>query len=287
MSAPSSLAMDMTSLRTNTDRDVPTGMVHGFRVQSYGKRLPPGFRRGLKRLAERGFTDPTCVVVKTANGSRSGITHAGGRYVHSDNPYRIEVMAAMRDLGMEPPSPPFIVAPGEYTLYHEWGHHVDRCWSGVDQQITFSFRWFSQFYQLGVRPPVICIENGGPRLNYGDVRPIESSDVHAADALVFWWHASSELFADLFEDWMRCEKKISWDHCEPNNLTGSARDFPCVSFSLLPGVQPDNVRSETYALFAAGLESPRASTPVRYELFGTQTDEIVRQFRDVLLRGEI
>lgn len=50
-------------------------------------------------------------------------------YVDAGNPHRAEVMRAMRDLGMEPPPPPFILAPGEYTLYHEWGHYVDHRWS--------------------------------------------------------------------------------------------------------------------------------------------------------------
>jgi hypothetical protein len=166
--------------------------IHGFRVQSYGRRLSPGFKRGLRRLAERGFDDPTCVVVKTANGSRSGITHAGGRYVHPNNTYRREVVRQMRELGMEPPPAPFIIAPGEYTLYHEWGHHVDRTWSGDSQEILFSFRWLSRFYRLGVRPSIVA---------HDELRPIES-DAYASDAVVVWWHASSELFADLFEDWI-------------------------------------------------------------------------------------
>jgi hypothetical protein len=57
----------------------------------------------------------------------------------------------MRDLGMEPPPLPFVIAPGEYTLYHEWGHHVDRTWSADTDEVSFSFRWFSRFYELGVR----------------------------------------------------------------------------------------------------------------------------------------
>ena len=256
--------------------------IHGFRVESYGKRLSPGFKRGLRRLAELGFDDPTCVVVKTNNGSRSGITHAGGRYVDPSNPYRIEVMRAMQDLGMEPPTPPFIVAPGEYTLYHEWGHHVDRSWSGDSKEVTFSYRWFSHFYKLGVRPSHIAHADHIFPLHYGDVRPIESADVDAVNAVVPWWHASSELFADLFEDWMRAEKKNAWDHCEPDSLNTSVRAYPFVRISLLPGVQPEDVRAETCALFTAGIRSVPDLPPVRSDLFGPHTDEMVDRFRDVL-----
>ena len=143
--------MDMES-ETGSRACAALTTIHGFRVQSYGKRLSPGFKRGLRRLAKRAFDDATCVVVKTTSGSRSGITHAGGRYVHPNNTYRREVVRQMRELGMEPPPAPFIIAPGEYTLYHEWGHHVDRTWSGNNQALSFSFGWLSRFYRLGVRP---------------------------------------------------------------------------------------------------------------------------------------
>ena len=96
--------------------------IHGFRVQSYGKPLSSGFKRALKRLSERGFDEPTCVVVKTSSGSPGGITHAGGRYVHQHNPHSREVIREMQARGMDPPRPPFALAPGEFTLYHEWGH---------------------------------------------------------------------------------------------------------------------------------------------------------------------
>ena len=194
--------MDTESPQPRSPRHTSLVTIHGFRVQSYGQRLSHSFKRALRRLAERGFNDPTCVVVKTGSGSRSGITHAGGRYVHPDNPHCAELMAKMRDLGMEPPPPPFVIAPGEYTLYHEWGHHVDRTWSGDNEEVSFSFRWLSRFYELGVRPAPIARADQAFPADHGAIRPIES-DVDAADAVVFWWHASSELLADLFEDWMR------------------------------------------------------------------------------------
>lgn len=255
--------------------------MHGFRVESYGKRLSPGFKRGLRRLTERGFDDVTCVVVKTTSGNRSGITHAGGRYLHPNNSYLTEVIRQMRDLGMEPP-PPFIVAPGEYTLYHEWGHHVDRTWSGDDQEISFSFRWLSRFYRLCVRPSGSARANHGFPVEHDELRPIESK-VDASKAVVVWWQASSELFADLFEDWMRGEKKVAWDQCEPKSLNApEPRGDAFVRIALVPGMRAEDVRAETYSRFTAGIRSAADLPPVRPGLFGGNTDEIVGHLRDVL-----
>ena len=277
--------MDTESPQPSNPRHISLVTIHGFRVQSYGQRVSPSFKRALRRLAERGFNDPRCVVVKTGSGSRSGITHAGGRYVHPDNPHCAELMAKMRDLGMEPPPPPFVIAPGEYTLYHEWGHHVDRTWSGNNEAVFFSFRWLSRFYELGVRPAPIARADQAFPADHGVIRPIES-DVDAADAVVFWWHASSELLADLFEDWMRGERKVAWDQCEPKNLNApDARAHPFVRVAFLPGVTAEDVRAETYSLFAAGIRSAVELPSVRPGMFGPNTDETVGRLRDVLDRA--
>jgi hypothetical protein len=263
-------------------RHTSLATIHGFLVRSYGKRLSPGFIRGLRRLAERYFDDAHCVVVKTTSGSRSGVTHAGGTYVDPGNPHRIEVMRQMRELGMEPPPPPFILAPGECTLYHEWGHYVDRYWSGDSQEVVFSFRWLSRFYELGIQSLRMAYADHGFPVDHGETRPIQS-DVDAAGAAVLWWHASSELFANLFEDWMRGDKKVGWDQCDPKSLNAfEARGHPCVKIALLPGVAAEDVRAETYALFKAGIRSATDLPPVRSGLFGASTDEIVDRFRDVL-----
>lgn len=261
----------------------PLATIHGFRVQSYGERISPGMKRGLRRLAARGFDDPACVVVKTRSGNRSGITHAGGRYVHPEAAYSTEVMREMQALGMEPPSPPFLVAPGEFTLYHEWGHHVDRAWSGENQDAGFSFRWFSRFYQL-LWVPASRDGHAGCGLPTDDLeaRPIKSG-LDAANAVVVWWHASSELFANLFEDWMRGEKKVRWDECEPESLNRSAsHGHPSVRIALLPEARVEAVRAETYGLFTRGIRTAVDLPPVRPGLLGENTDEIVSRLRVVM-----
>jgi hypothetical protein len=174
------------------------------------------------------------VVVKTKSGSRSGVTHAGGRYVHKDNPYGIELMREMRD------HRPLRSA------------HADR----------------------------------GFPVDEGDLRPIETN-AHARSALVMWWHVSSELFADLFEDWMRGENKVGWDQCEPKSLNMSeAPGDPFVRTRLMPGVRAQDVRSETYRLFAAGIRWAADLPPVRPGMFGGNTDEMVGHLPEALRRAK-
>jgi len=181
---------------------------------------------------------------------------------------------------MEPPSPPFLVAPGEATLYHEWGHHVDRTWSGDDQDVGFSFRWFSRFYQLLWVP--VSRTDCGSRTDALAARPIES-ELEAASAIVPWQHASSELFANLFEDWMRGEKKVDWDECEPENLNRSVSDgHPSVRIARLPQSHLEAVRAETYRLFTSGIRRTIDQPPVRSGLFGDNTDETIDRLRTVI-----
>jgi hypothetical protein len=256
-------------------------MIHGFQVQSYGQRLSPGVKRGLRRLAERDFLDPACVVVKTASGNRSGVTHAGGRYVPPEHLECAKLMREMRNLGIEPPPPPFVVAPGEFILYHEWGHHVDRTWSGADLDVRFSFRWFSQFYRLGVRHSHIGQPGRRSHTDEGDLRPIASHS-DAANAVLGWWLASSELFANLFEDWMRGNKRVAWDECEPEGLTRYVPGADCsVRIALLPEARVEEVRVETQRLFTSGIRRAVDLPPVHPGLFGKDTDEIVERLRIV------
>ena len=72
--------------------------IHGFSLLPLG-RVTPRFQKALKHLAHRGYGDPDCVVVKTAPGPSSGITHAGGRYVHPRSPAAGDLLAALRWLG--------------------------------------------------------------------------------------------------------------------------------------------------------------------------------------------
>ena len=276
------LTMDVDLSETNSRGNGSLVTIHGFRVQSYGKAVSAGFKRALRRLAERGFDDPTCVVVKTASGNRSGITHAGGRYIPPDSSFRAEVIRQMQDLGMEPPSPPFIVTPGENTLYHEWGHHIDRTWSGDNQAPRFSFRWFSRYYQLCVPAPRVAHAIHGFAENNVGLQPIDS-DLDAASAVAVWWHASSELFANIFEDWMRGQKKVRWDECEPESMNRSvAGGHPSVVIALLPEVRVKDIRAETYALFTSGIRSTVDLPPVRPGLFGANTDELIGRLRVVM-----
>ena len=50
--------------------------IHGFRVLS-ASPIAKGFKQVLKRLASRGYADPSCVIVKTKPGPKSGVIHAG------------------------------------------------------------------------------------------------------------------------------------------------------------------------------------------------------------------
>lgn len=274
--------VEAESSDANGPTRAPFVEICGFRVQSYGRRVSPSFRRGLRRLSERGFADASCIVVKTESGPQSGITHAGGRYVPPDSSFRAEVIRQMRTQGMEPPPPPFIIAPGESTLYHEWGHHVDWTWSNENQGVRFSFAWFSRFYQLLIRSPRIARSTRGFQGEQSSMRPIES-ELEAAEAVAVWWHSSSELFANLFEDWMRGAKKVAWDQCEPQDLNRPGiLGQSSVTIELVPGVRAENVRAETYQLFAAGIRSVFQPPPVRPDLLGANTDETISRLCCVL-----
>ena len=176
---------------------------------------------------------------------------------------------------MEPPSAPFVVVPGELSLYHEWGHHVDHVWSHGDQEVLFSFRWLSRFYELGVascrpRPAGAALQ---PIVTMGD----------ACDAVRLWWKVSSELFAELFEQWMRGTKKVAWDIADPAHLM-LPHDGACspVGVAFLSPFASEDVHSQTNALFAGGLGSVSALPALRGDLFGAQTAKVVASLRAVV-----
>jgi hypothetical protein len=50
--------MDVEFSETSSRGHASLITIHGFRVQSYGERVSPGFTRGLRRLSERGTDDP-------------------------------------------------------------------------------------------------------------------------------------------------------------------------------------------------------------------------------------
>ncbi|MCI0563401.1 MAG: hypothetical protein MN733_33415, partial [Nitrososphaera sp.] len=101
--------------------------IEGFRVLPIAP-VSSAFKIALTRIRKRGWDDPSCTIIKTPSGAESAITHSGGRCIHDLHPYKKEVLDMMIEQGIEPPPLPFVIAPGEITLYHEWGHFVDlRC----------------------------------------------------------------------------------------------------------------------------------------------------------------
>jgi hypothetical protein len=254
--------------------------LHGFQVQEVG-RISPAFRRGLKLLHARGFADDSCTIVKTTLGRQSGITHEGGRYVHSGNPYSAAIIEEMKVGGIAPPPLPFVVAPGPMILFHEWGHHVDIVWSQSDPDVPFSFRWFSHLYQLAYRAPGGL---GAPDAD-NSTDGSQLTMLHAADLVPQWKLVASELFANLFEDWMREPKRCAWDACDPALLDHRSNDSACsVRLDLFPGVSVELIRRRSYALFEHGLHPGPKSPTVRPEFLGPQTAELVVMLRTAMAR---
>ena len=180
-----------------------------------------------------------------------------------------------------------VVVPGAMTLYHEWGHYVDRRWSQPDQEIRFSFRWFSAFYAFyRIRPRVL---QPWPCHLVHLAKPATAAptpELDAADAALTWYRVSSELFANLFEDWMRGKVRVSWDHCHPDwldehNLGGSAITAS-VDLDLLADVTVEEVRARTYDLFARGLRAPAVLPPVRDGFLGPSTATTLGRLRRAL-----
>lgn len=263
-----------------TRRSNVTAVIHGFLVLAQGS-IPSGFASALKLLQTRGFEDDSCIVVKTTLGKLSGVTHEGGRYVHPKNPYAREVITAMRRRGIDPPPMPFVLAPGPVSLLHEWGHHVDTVWSGEDVDVPFSFRWFSHLYQISYRRPLYT---RSAALHERVVERIETED-QAIDVVPQWQMLASELFADLFEDWMRGSKRRSWDVCDSCCADQPTSDHAnSMRPALLPGVTTGEVRKETYNLFERGLRPAPDRPVVRDDLLGPYTAYTLDRLREVMKR---
>ena len=223
----------------------------------------------MRQLSQRGFADESCVIVKTDPGRDSGVTHAGGRYVHSQNPYAEKVERVMVTQGIHPPTRPFIITPGETTLYHEWGHHADLSWTRDDDELPFSFRWFSHFYEIEIRDS-----------SRARTRRLESLE-DGAEAVYPWHLVSSELFAELFEDWMRGSKRQRWDCTDPKSINLGANEDSTgrlVQVRLLPGMKADQIRNRAYELFESGLHTAKEKPELRADLFGKHTAEIAEQY---------
>jgi len=239
--------------------------IHGFRVLPISP-ITKAFERALKLLASLWFADLLCLIIKTKRGWKFGDPPADGRYVHSSNPYREAIFSTMWALGIEPPPMPFILAPGPTTLQHEWGHHVDFCWAGNDEAMLFSTRWFSQFYAIPDASTFASASHG----------PSDPKIV-AAVVLANEWHAVMvELFANLFDDWMR--GYVTVDHCEPAQLN-RRMDAQILKIDFLPDVTTAIVREKTYAQFGTGLKGPASIPEIRPDLLGRYTDHAFARLR--------
>ena len=256
-------------MKTSAPQSLQIETIHGFRVLPVSPITKP-FVRALKLIESRGFAYPSCVIVKTKHGGKSGVTHAGGRYIHPSLHYSPTVVSLMMDQGIKAPSMPFLLAPGAGTLLHEWGHHVDFCWSRKDFQATFSVRWFSQFYRVS---------------NLGVLATADRLDVSAAEHAVLiaagWFHLATELFADLFENWIQGKTELGWDDCDPENMNhASYRQDYITQFDLLEEVSAAEIREKTCALFAMGLKGPDAPPELRRDIFGRHTYGSLNKLRD-------
>ncbi|MDP8257102.1 MAG: hypothetical protein P9M14_15250 [Candidatus Alcyoniella australis] len=224
-------------MKTSASQSLQIETIHGFRVLPISPVTKP-FERALKLIESRVFADPSCVIVKTKPGGKSRVTHAGGRYIHPALHYGPTVVSMMKDQGIEPPPMPFILAPGEKTLLHEWGHHVDFCWSGNYHLAIFSVRWFSQFYHVSNLGVLLTAD----RLD----RPAAEHEALIANG---WFHLATELFADLFEDWMQDKPDAGWGHCDPVKMNiNSHRQDHITQIELLEDVSAADVREKTNAL---------------------------------------
>ena len=156
----------------------PIKDIHGFQVLCAAP-VSSEFKRALKYLSSLGYADSSVVIIKTKRGWKFGDPPVDGKYVLPSNPYSQAVITSLKERGIEPPSMPFIFTPGATTLFHEWGHHVDLTWSGEDDILTFSTKWFSHFFEIEM------------------TNLLSKQD---AEALVIQWHPfASELFANLFD----------------------------------------------------------------------------------------
>lgn len=243
--------------------------IHGFRVLPISP-VTKLFEWALKLIASRGFADLLCVIVRMKRGKKSGITHTGGRYIYPGHPYSATVLSLMRDQGIEPPPMPFIVTSEARDLYHEWGHHVDFCWSEGESLATFSMRWFSQFYEITNLGPLLTADRlDGP------------SKEHAIAIASGWIYLASELFADLFNEWMQDKTGVDSISCDPHILNiSSYRQDHITRIDFLKGTGAADIREKTYALFTMGMKGPDTPTELRRDIFGRHTYGSLNKLRD-------
>ncbi len=252
-------------MKSDADSFPQIETIHGHRVLA-ASPITSGFARTLKLHESRRFADPSCVIVKTKRGWKFGDPPVDGRYVHSSNPYRGAIFSTMRSKGIEPPQMPFVLAPGPTTLQHEWGHHVDFCWSGNDEAMLFSTRWFSHFYVIPTASAFVSANHGL------DDPMIEDAVVLANE----WYAIMVELFAELFDDWMR--GSVTVDYCEPAQLN-RRMEAQTLKVEFLHGVTAAVVREKTYATFEMGLTGPAHTPEIRTDLLGRHTKNVFARLK--------
>jgi len=101
-----------------------------------------------------------------------------------------------------------------------------------------------------------------------------------------WRSVSSELFANLFEDWMRGDRRVAWVRCDSSTINWGVDGHPGsrVRVDLLPEASAGSVRERAYALFEQGLDQRLVPPPVRKDLFGPCTAHTLDVLRSALER---
>ena len=259
-------------MKTSAPQSPKIKTIHGFRVLPISP-ITKAFMRALKLIASRRFADLLCVIVKTKWGWKFGDPPVDGRYVHSSHPFSPAVISMMKDQGIDPPPMPFLFAPIPTLLYHEWGHHVDFCWSRDAYPMLFSTSWFSHFYKIGFSDSFRSFLNR----NQSSADP--SPDI--LECAVEWHLVMSELFAQLFEDWIRGSDLAA--SCDPKSLNSHGlTDAQFLKFEFQNGVNSSVVREKTYSLFNLGLEGPDQIPEVCPDLFGSGTSRAFARLKEAM-----
>ena len=261
-------------MKTPTPQSPQIETIHGFRVLPISPITRP-FKQALKLIELRRFADLLCVIVKTKLGWKFGDPPVDGRYVHPSHPFSHAVISMMKDQGIDPPPMPFVFAPIPTLLYHEWGHHVDFFWSKDAYPMLFSTCWFSHFYKIEFSDSFRSFLSR----NQSSTDP--SPDI--LECAVEWHLVTSELFAQLFEDWIS-DKELAAS-CDPSSLNDHGlTDAQFLKFEFQDGINSSVVREKTYSLFNLGLKGPDHVPKIRPDLFGSGTSIALAHLKEAMAK---